>query len=94
MDIEFDNKRQDIRGSRRHRLLARTVDSKRGKAVYSDGFFSVDGIPTRIEGRKQIERQEWTGMKLLRFIESHPVSVPYCVVMMIVAIVLQGWIHV
>ncbi len=95
MDIKLTDERQDIRGTRSDRVPPRIANRKHRAAIYSNGIFSVDGIPTSVEsGSESTRRQEWGAMKLLTFISRHPISVPYCAVTVTIGLILQGWLHV
>jgi len=94
---KLDNERQTLRGCRSSRIFSRTVDSERRAPIYIDSFFSIDGIPISIEGRRKTEEERknsrW-GLKM-NFLRKHPLCAVYLSIMFLIGIIWQvGLFHV
>lgn len=88
----LDNKRKILYRLGDGRVFARIINSKRRKTVPVNGLLSLDGIPIGTQDGKEDNKWE-RRINDMKFIKSHPLSVPYWCVTMIFGAWLQGWIH-
>jgi hypothetical protein len=69
------------------RVLARTGTDFGGTAVPLDGFARVDGIATSI-GRR-VQAQEARRAREVNLLKSHPISVPWVAVVVLIGAAIQ-----
>lgn len=77
-------------------IPTRTLYLPWGQTVSADSFPGTYGIPPSVPVRRIIHEQgEYERRrigKMIRFIKSHPIVIPYCVFMPLVGAFFQGWL--